>query len=85
MIKAAGPELATAILNLAYAAQPELLAIKELPFGERAAKYLIRQAITGINGDAQRLPAALDAALAQLVPPLKRGDADQVLQALGAA
>jgi hypothetical protein len=83
-IRAGGPELATVVLQLAYAAQPELVALKEIPLGERVAKYVIRNAIREANSDAQRLPAVFERLLNQLIEYLAKGNADDLLKKIGA-
>jgi hypothetical protein len=83
MIKAAGPDVSTAILQLAYVAQPELLPLKGIPFGERAAKYVIGKAVLQAGRDVQKFLRVFDQQLGEFAAFLKRGNASELTAKIG--
>jgi hypothetical protein len=63
-----------AILAAVYAVQPELLAIKEFPGGERVAKFVIARGVAQAGKNVDRLVSLVDRELGALTPLLLRGD-----------
>lgn len=78
IIKQNGKEIAEAILKIAYAAQPELLAIKSIPLGERIAKYCILKALKDVGAIAEKLADRIIQLLNEILPLMEACKIDEL-------
>ena len=78
IIKQNGKEIAEAILQIAYVAQPELLAIKSIPLGERIAKYCILKALKDVGSIAEKLADRIIQLLNEILPLMEACKIDEL-------